>query len=431
MDSSAVDRTFPEAGGEMAALMRAKPWAATPLGPVEGWPAPLRAIVRMLLTSRFAMWMGWGDDLTVFYNDAYRADTLGSKHPWALGQPVREVWREIWPDIGPRIASVIATGRATWDEGLLLFLERSGYSEETYHTFSYSPLHDEAGQVRGVLCVVTEATARLISERRVAMFGKLAAQTAGAQSHADVLAGLGRSLAGDARDLPFTLTYLFEGSEARLASSTGFPGGVAEAVVSLDQPSRWRLDELAEHGEPIEIMLDGRWPSGPWASSPVRALVVPLAPQGQGRPAGAVIAGISPHRAFDAAYREFVRLLVGQLAASLASVSAYEAERRRAESLAELDRAKTVFFSNVSHELRTPLTLMLGPLGGLLDDPDLSRPLQTELSTIHRNGLRLLKLVNTMLDFSRIEAGRTQAQFVPTDLSQLTADLASVFRAAT
>lgn len=124
-------------------------------------------------------------------------------------------------------------------------------------------------------------------------------------------------------------------------------------------------------------------------------------------------------------------LCAGQLAAGLANAHAYEQERKRAESLAELDRAKTAFFSNVSHEFRTPLTLMLGPLGDLLADPDVVQVVRDELATIHRNGVRLLKLVNTMLDFSRIEAGRATARIRPVDLAQLTADLASVFRAAT
>jgi signal transduction histidine kinase len=181
----------------------------------------------------------------------------------------------------------------------------------------------------------------------------------------------------------------------------------------------------------VEVALaDGAWPTGPWGVSPARAFVAPIAQQGQARPAGVFIAGLNPHRTFDTAYREFVALLVGQLAAGLANADAYEAARRRAESLAELDRAKTTFFSNVSHEFRTPLTLMLSPLGGLLADPDVAPAIHDELATIHRNGLRLLKLVNTMLDFSRIEAGRTTARFAPTDLAQLTADLASVFRAA-
>jgi hypothetical protein len=116
---------FPD-GGEMGALMRAKDWAATPLGPPEGWPQGLRTVVRILLTSRYAMWMGWGPDLTFLYNDAYGRMTLGKKHPWALGRPAREVWAEIWDELGPRVDSVLGAGTATWDEALLLFLERNG-----------------------------------------------------------------------------------------------------------------------------------------------------------------------------------------------------------------------------------------------------------------------------------------------------------------
>ncbi|MEO7731130.1 MAG: PAS domain-containing protein, partial [Kofleriaceae bacterium] len=178
------ERVFP-GDSELAALMRAKRWEDTPLGPIAGWPAGLRAAVRIVLTSRFSMWMGWGEDLTFFYNDAYRRDTLGAKHPRALGIAIREVWSEIWTEIEPRIASVLAGGTATWDEGLLLFLERNGYREETYHTFSYSPLHDDDGQVRGILCVVTEDTPRLLGERRVGLLGRLAAETVGAMTRTD------------------------------------------------------------------------------------------------------------------------------------------------------------------------------------------------------------------------------------------------------
>ena len=420
--------------GEMARLMREQHWEATGLGAVETWPAALRSAVRIVLTSRFSMWMGWGDDLTFLYNDAYRADTLGTKHPRVLGIPTRETWPEIWQEIAPRIASVLAEGRATWDDGLLLFLERNDYREETYHTFSYSPLHDDDGKVRGILCVVIEETGRLIGERRVGLLGTLASETAGAKTIEDLLAGLERCLARDPRDVPFTLTYLFDagGASARLASHTGLPAGHPGAVASLAlDTASWPLREVLEIGHAVEVVLhQTAWPAGPWPAAPNRAFVAPIARQGQSRPAGVFIAGLNPHRTFDAGYREFVTLLVGQLAAGLANAQAYDAERRRAESLAELDRAKTAFFSNVSHEFRTPLTLMLGPLGGLLADPDVAPAIHDELATIHRNGLRLLKLVNTMLDFSRIEAGRTTAQFVPTDLAQLTSDLTSVFRAA-
>src|SRR5262245_17994504 len=154
-------------GGEMGALMRSLDWGASPLGPVGGWPQSLRIAVRIMLDSRYAMWLGWGPDFTFFYNDAYARMTLGPKHPWALGRSAREVWSEIWDDIGPRAESVIRTGQATWDEGLLLFLERRGFREETYHTFSYSPVPDDRGGVGGMLCVVTEDTERTLRERRL------------------------------------------------------------------------------------------------------------------------------------------------------------------------------------------------------------------------------------------------------------------------
>ena len=142
------------------------------------------------------MWMAWGPELTFFCNDAYRRDTLGKKYPWALGRPAREVWAEIWPDIGPRIEAVMRTGEATWDEALLLFLERSGYAEETYHTFSYSPLADDDGAIAGMLCVVSEDTERVIGERRWRRCATSAPDTTTVRTEAEVLAAARRHLAG-------------------------------------------------------------------------------------------------------------------------------------------------------------------------------------------------------------------------------------------
>ena len=212
--SSLRDDLFP-GRSEMAGLMRAKDWSTTSLGAIDTWPQSLRTIVRVLLTSRFAMWMGWGTELTFFYNDAYGAMTLGAKHPWALGRPSREVWAEIWPEIGPRIERVLQTGEATWDEDLRLFLERSGYSEETYHTFSYSPVTDDRGVVSGLLCVVTEQTERVIAERRMALLRDTAASIAGTNTEPELFAAVRKTLDADPRDLPFTLTYLFDESGDR------------------------------------------------------------------------------------------------------------------------------------------------------------------------------------------------------------------------
>src|SRR5580658_8742985 len=193
---------------ELAALMRRADWTRTTVGTTDRWPQSVRAIVRMMLTSRYAMWMGWGPDLSFFYNDAYARQTLGAKHPWALGRPAREVWAEVWPELDVRVTHVLRNGEATWDEGLLLFLERSGYAEETYHTFSYSPLADDDGAVVGMLCVVMEETERIIGERRLFTLREVAADIAGKQRPTDVLAAVGRQLGANLKDLPFTLTYL-------------------------------------------------------------------------------------------------------------------------------------------------------------------------------------------------------------------------------
>ena len=146
-----------------------------------------------------------------------------------------------------------------------------------------------------------------------------------------------------------------------------------------------------------------------------------------------IVAALNPFRPLDVSYAGFINLVAGQIAASIASARAYSAERKRAEALAEIDRAKTAFFSNVSHEFRTPLTLMLGPLEDLLarSQTHLSPTAKQQLDLVSRNGARLLRLVNTLLDFSRLEAGRVQAVYLATDLARFSSELASVFRSAT
>ncbi|WP_089157651.1 SpoIIE family protein phosphatase [Micromonospora sp. NBS 11-29] len=412
-------------------------WSTHPLGQPQTWPQSLRTAVRILLSSRFPMWMAWGPELTFFCNAAYRRDTLGRKYPWALGRPANQVWAEIWADIGPRVDTVLRTGEATWDEGLLLFLERSDYREETYHTFSYSPLRDDDGALVGMLCVVSEETERVIGERRMATLRDLGSDPSVIRTEQETLAFASRQLGRNERDLPFTLTYLFDDDGgARLAEATGVDAGhpAAPAVLSLHDPDAvWPARPLAE-GELVRVPLDrdahAGLPSGPWPDPPTEALLVPLRQQGAA-PYGFLVAGLNRYRALDDGYRGFVELAAGHVATGIASARSYQAQQRRAEELAELDRAKTAFFSNVSHEFRTPLTLIMGPVDELrvrLRDAD--ERIREELEVVRRNGLRLGKLVNSLLDFSRIEAGRMQARYEPVDLAAVTADLASVFRSA-
>jgi PAS domain S-box-containing protein len=427
-------------GGEMGERIRNFDWCNHPLGPPDRWPQSLKTIIRIMLASRYAMWMGWGPEFYFFCNDAY-LPTVGIKENWVLGASARKVWEEIWRDIGPRAESVVETGKATWDESLLLFLERSGYPEETYHTFSYSPIPDDSGAIGGMLCVVTEDTERVIGERRLATLRELGADLAAINTEAQLFSAIRRHLDAHAKDLPFALIYLCEadGKQALLACAHNAKGDdpIAPSAINLCSDDRsWPAQELLANAAPVTVDdLAVRFdtiPTGPWDKSARQAVMIPIAQQGQDRPAGFLIAGINPYRPFDTAYSGFVNLLAGQISAALASARVYEEERKRATALAELDRAKTAFFSNVSHEFRTPLTLMLGPLDDILaNSGDEVLPENRELLTIvRRNGQRLLKLVNTLLDFSRIEAGRVQAVYEPVDLAASTADLASVFRSA-
>ena len=336
---------------------------------------------------------------------------------------------------------MLKSGEATWDEALPLFLERSGYPEETYHTFSYSPLYDDFGGVAGMLCVVTEETLRVIGERRLAVLRDLAAELSSTKSEQEIFSATERCLAKATHDFPFALTYLCDASKktGKLAILSGVVAGSPAAQEDIDctaNDGNWPFEEVLQRNEPVVIdgLSDrlGELPAGPWPKAPQKALLVPISESGQTKPTGIFIAGINPFRPLDDTYRSFIGLFVGQLAAGISSAHAYQAEKRRAEALAEIDRAKTTFFSNVSHEFRTPLTLILGPLTDLLDEHrEFPNQAAEELRVVHRNSLRLLKLVNSLLDFSRIEAGRVKATYLPTDLAAFTNDLASMFRSAT
>jgi PAS domain S-box-containing protein len=426
-------------GGELGELMAQVDWGRTSLGPVEHWPQSLRTCARIILTSRQPMFVWWGDELINLYNDAYKS-IVGGKHPRALGQPAKEVWREIWDQIAPRAESAMRANEGTYDESLLLIMERYGYREETYYTFSYSPVPNDRGGTGGIICANADNTQRIIGERQVALLRELASRTADARTWREACRLSALSLMENPRDICFALIYMLDDSRKamELAGLVRLPGGheAAPEMIELGGKQAWLVEEAMRSHE-IQLVRElakvfPGLPGGAWEESPHTAAVVPLSPSGpMGRP-GAVVVGLNPYRLPDDSYSGFLKLLGGQVSASIANAEAYEHERRRAETLAELDRAKTIFFSNISHEFRTPLTLMLGPLEDILNDGDPAIPagqLQ-QIETVHRNGLRLLRLVNTLLDFSRIEAGRIKALYRPVELCSRTAELGSVFRSA-
>ena len=377
--------------------------------------------MRICLSSRFPMIVWWGKPLFMFYNDAY-LPLMGSKHP-GLMRPGQEVWTEIWPTVGPMLDSVLDSAEATWSEDLLLAMDRHGYWEETYWTYSYSPLQEEDGTVHGVFTAVTDTTEQVVGRRRLAALQDLGAQAGRARSVSEACDLVVRSLDRASHDVPFAAVYLRQPDGAVvLASSTA--AGV---------PDGWPVAEVAAGGQPVTVTdvvaRFGELPAGGWERPPAQAMVLPLT-GGTAEPAGAIVLAASAGRALDAAYESFLKLAAQQTSALISGAVAYQAQSRRAEELAELDRAKTAFFSNVSHEFRTPLTLIMGPLEDLRARLGPDDTAAAELDVIYRNGMRLGKLVNTLLDFSRIEAGREQASFEPLDLGAFTTELASLFRSA-
>ncbi|HET9767382.1 MAG TPA: ATP-binding protein, partial [Thermoanaerobaculia bacterium] len=279
---------------------------------------------------------------------------------------------------------------------------------------------------------------RVESERRLATLRELARRASAAQATDEACRIAAAVFEQNPVDVPFALLYLLgaDGSAAELVASVGLPPAHAAAAPRVELAgaaagdSPWPLGRaLREGGVRVVDECGTRLPAlpgGAWPEAAESAVILPLSRPGLERPYGVLVAGVSPRRRLDEAYLGFFELAADHITTAIANAHAFEAERRRAEALAEIDRAKTAFFGNVSHEFRTPLTLMLGPVEDALAAQS---PLGGDaLRAVHRNALRLHKLVNALLDFSRIEAGRMEAVYEPTDLGALTADLASSFR---
>jgi PAS domain S-box-containing protein len=431
---------FLAGAGEMGARIRQLDWAGTPLGAIEFWPQSLKTSVSLILTSRHPMWIGWGPEMTFLYNDAYLHVLGSAKHPRALGRPAPEVWAEIWDICGPLATKVLTRGEASFVDDVRLFMDRGDFLEETFYSFSYSPIRDESGQVSGLFCPSTDVTPKVLNARRLETLSKLATNALEAKTAAGACAVVAGTLAKNPDDIPFALLYLLD-PEGKSASIEQVVGPVDNALatartIELDSgsdTSLWNLGEVvrtcARRIVPISQLAG--FPPGVAGQRLAQAVVLPVTSRSERKPYGVLVAGVNPCRPLDPGHLTFFDLLASQAASAIQNARAVEDEKRRADMLAELDRAKTVFFSNVSHEFRTPLTLMLGPLESMLARQDgIASQDREQLLIAHRNSLRLLKLVNSLLDFSRIEAGRIEAFYAPVDLSRLTADLTANFRSA-
>ena len=420
---------------EMAGRVLAFDWRATPLGPIEGWPPSLRGAVATCLRSRFQMAVYWGPDLNCIYNDAER-DILGGLHPQALGMPARALLRDSWKVVGPQLTAVMQRGGATWAEDQPLTFARHDALEVGYFTYSYSPIIDERGDVGGVLLVSQDTTARVIAERRLDILREVAMRSMDARTQRQACELAAQAFEGKV-DLPFTKIYLMDpdGQTAACVAASG--------MTTLRTPSehRVRVAQPAEGLGELFAPLTGERAGGVLADArlftastgeerpPVAQAYAAPARPGRTEPvAGFFVAGVRDEFVADASHRDFLEMLAFGVGRSVSAARAREAERDQARAVATLDRAKTALFSNTSHELRTPLALILGPLDELLDDPNLLASAREPLVVARRSAVRMLNLVTTMLDFSAIEAGQDARVLRPTDLAQLTRDVAAMFR---
>jgi signal transduction histidine kinase len=392
--------------------MRRHDWRKTSLGPPEHWPQALRSMVRVLLTSRYQMCIGWGKDLAFLYNDAYYP-TLGGKHPGALGQPAASVWREIWSEIGPLIEQVMNTGEAIYSEGMQLFLERSGFREETFHTFSFSPLFDDHGTIAGLFCVVVEETERIISARRLATLRELAAAAAHATQQAALFATIATQLSANPHDLPFALVYIFDADgNASLAAASGIEAGHAAAPRVIEPQRHPWLRSTFQQSATVELVDDlahefSALPTGAWNQPPRAALVVPIAQHGSPQAAGVFVAAINPHRPLDTAYRDFVSLVASQIASAVASVRNFVATVRR-------DAARAVMLSEQRLQLsqdRLSRALSTGRVAvyewNLGDRVNLYGPLTEAFGVSEEEGARGMSLKQFMSGIHPDDRART------------------------
>ena len=411
-------------------MVAAFDWAATPIGGMESWPQSLRSIVSLCLASPLPMNVIWGAAHTQIYNDAH-ARLLGADHPAALGAGFLDASGSI--DSGAFLAAWSGEPRMAEDQPF--YPCHDGMPYENFRTVSFAPVQAEGGEIGGVVQSTVVTTPAVISPRRGLAMRDLTLAMAQCRTEGDIVSCAGRVLSERPQDFPFVLFYLpvTDGTGGyRLAGSIGLPPGTAAAPERMGAGGTlWPVDP-PPGGQIVEgiraLLPDG---VGPYAEVPERALVVRPRLTGVSSTATLVmVAGLSTRLRLDDLYRGLIVTAAEKIGRALAIVQAQVEHRQVADALRELNTAKSRLFANVSHEFRTPLTLMLGPVeDALADGSALPAPQRERLEIVQRNAHRLLKLVNLLLNFSRVEAGQTQAHLEPVDLAALTGELAGGFRA--
>jgi signal transduction histidine kinase len=401
-DAALAARLFPR-GGEMGSQIRALDWSQTLLGPMRTWPQSLRTAVGIMLGSRFPMMVHWGPELVHFYNDGYAA-ILQTKHPGALGQPAEPWWREMWPFLST-IFEPVLRGETTYFENNLVLPNRQGFVEETYFTFSHSPIYNEVGVVGGIYVTALETTTTVLQQRRLALLSHLTSQTALSARPVEAAQHLMAALATDAEDIPFALLYTCPATapHAELRAWFGLPAGepAAPATLPVDatQPSQlgWPLAEALAAEAPflLENLAErfASWPAGVWPELPTQALLLPL--RGGALSASArhvLIVGLSARRPLDAAYRDFFNLVADYAGRALARAASTHESQRLNQVLRETNASLDSFVHIVAHDLKGPVT----NLQSLLDVYHEEAPGPTQDHVMSLLGQEINRLSGTM-----------------------------------
>ena len=418
-------------------------WSATPLGPRDSWPALLRLVVDLCLDSEFPVQISWGPGLLVLYNDAYIPLLGAEKHPWALGRPASEVGWHLWPANEQQLREVMETGRPYHSGDQRLIINRHGYPEEAFFTFSLSAIRDTNGTIVGLFNAITETTQHLLYERRLQVLRRLGAVSITAD---DSLASTCRAaveVIGKTREsVPFLAVFLQDHpaqGPKRIAGYGFDEAAAASCELVATAPTNGPVIEVIEQGGTALVSgLRERYP-GVFAPGPLgplvpdQAFVLPVVLLGTRKPMGVLVIGVNPYWRPDEAYTAFTAMAARQLGVMITDAVSYQNERKRQQALAELDRARTEFFENISHELRAPLTMLLTPLQDILDEPGVVLPAAARdtVETSIRAADRLQRVFDALLDTSRAESGALMADREDIDLTSVTAELVENYRPAT
>lgn len=416
---------FIKDGGECGEIIRSIDWSNTSLGPIKFWPNSLKNCLRIMLTSPQPIWIGWGDELMNLYNDPCKS-IIGNQHPGAIGKPISVVHKEIWEKIGPYIHNVINENKVIYIQSELFIVNRYGYKEEVYFTFAFRPISGENGKVDGFICSTTDETKRIIEERQLRTLKDLGKNLIDVKTEAETFTKTIKVLEENLHDFPLAFFCKANKNDITLEFNTN-------PVVEQTLIENLSFKQLLKASKITLTDIPNDWPKifvEPWKVNITKILVIPISLQTDRKPYGFLVVGLNPYVLYNEKYESFFRVIQNQIAATINNVKAFEEERKRAEALKEINHLKTNFFSNISHELRTPLTLILGPIESILNEHNhnLTSEVKHNIELTHRNALRLLKLVNSLLDFSRIEAGKENPKFQPIDLASFTFNLAKTFK---